>query len=728
MAVEDRQGTLHRGWRWALAVYAACLLLAAALALISLNSLLRSNRSPANPPAGAPAGPSLVKLYTRQSGFHAVPLSDLQAAGFKGDLSGGSPLRLRHKKAEVPFWIEGDTLRFYAQASQDLYSAESVYWLAGGGAALPGDCGCSLPPVSDEPAPARLSSLSEDAAQARLRREENLAYFPQVEDGDHWMWAALPAPQSKAFDFSLSALAPGEGQLVLSVWSGSESPATPDHRLRLAVNGQPVQEASWDGKGRHVITATLASGLLADGVNQLRVEAPGLSGVAADVSYVDWFQVVYPRWLAAEHDRLAFTASGGVQVFTGFSGPVSIYDMTDPGQPVEAARGLDPRRGFQGQAGHPYEAVGPQGWLQVEQVTAPVLAPDLRLAGRGADYVAIGPADLLAPLEPLLALRNSQGLQTASLPAEAVYDQFGEGLPDPKAIQAFMQYAVSNWKPAPRDLLLVGDASYDPRGYLAPPEANRLPTFLVMTVYGGETASDIPFVQVNSDPWPDLAVGRIPAGTPEQVRILVEKTLQYEKGAGQGGAGTILAVADGQDPAFRADAQAFLDLFPPRYPRQLYAPAAEVSGAAQLASAFSQGQWLVAYFGHGSINMWGKDRLFTAEDAAGQAGEPRLPVILQMTCLTGLFTHPKAESLSEALLWNPRGGAVATLAPTSLTLPFDQALLSKPLAEALLADPQATLGQALLAARRSVPLEQRGALDVMQTFLLLGDPALRIAP
>jgi hypothetical protein len=250
-----------------------------------------------------------------------------------------------------------------------------------------------------------------------------------------------------------------------------------------------------------------------------------------------------------------------------------------------------------------------------------------------------------------------------------------------------------------------------------------------MTVFGGETASDIEFVQVNDDPWPDLAVGRIPARTPDQVQVLVAKTLQFEKSARQGNPQNILAVADGQDPTFKGDAQAFLDLFPQSFPRQLYAPAADVSSAnTEVSSALSKGEWLVAYFGHGSINMWGKDRLFTNGDIAALASQPRLPIVIQMTCLTGLFSHPKAESLSEALLWSPETGAVATLAPTSLTLPFDQAFLSKPLAEAVLSDPQATLGQVLLTARRTVPVDNRGAMDVMLTFLLLGDPALRIAP
>ncbi len=661
--------------------------------------------------------------------MYEVPLSDLRSAGFTGSLAANSQLRLTHQGSPQPFWVDGKTLRFYAQASQSLYSKQAIYWLTSGEARQPDDCECSLPSIPERTPALVITAHSDETTQASLRLEKNQVYFPQVEDGDHWMWAPLPAPQSKTFDFTLSGLQPGRGQIVLSVWSNTEAPADPDHRLRLAVNGQPIHEENWNGKGHHVITATLESGWLKEGVNQLTIEAPGLDSVVADISDVDWFQVIYPHSLAAENDRLEFVASGGDQAFSGFSGPISIYDIANPAQATQVVRNGDPGQGFKGQEGNRYLVVGPQGFLRVDQVRTPVLTPDLRLAGSGADYVAIGPPDLLEPLKPLLALRDSQGLKTASLPVEAVYDQFGSGLPEPQAIQEFMQYAAGNWNPAPRYLLLVGDASYDPRGYSAPPEANRLPTFLVMTVFGGETASDVEFVQVNDDPWPDLAVGRFPARTPQQVQVLVEKTLSYEKTAGQGSPRSILAIADGQDSSFKNDAQTFLDLFPQDYPRQLYAPGAGVTaGSAEIASALGKGDWLIAYFGHGSINMWGKDRLFTNEDVAALASQPRLPVVIQMTCLSGLFTHPKVESLSEALLWKPQGGAVATLAPTSLTLPFDQTSLSGPLAEAVQSDPQPTLGQVLLAARRKVPIENRGALDVMLTFLLLGDPALRFAP
>jgi hypothetical protein len=100
--------------------------------------------------------------------------------------------------------------------------------------------------------------------------------------------------------------------------------------------------------------------------------------------------------------------------------------------------------------------------------------------------------------------------------------------------------------------------------------------------------------------------------------------------------------------------------------------------------------------------------------------------VLNFTCLTGLFTHPKVQSLAETLLWQADAGAVAVLAPTSLTLGGDQSFLSDALVSAFLANPTERLGDLLLKAWQAMPTGEAGARDVLQTFLLFGDPALRI--
>jgi hypothetical protein len=189
----------------------------------------------------------------------------------------------------------------------------------------------------------------------------------------------------------------------------------------------------------------------------------------------------------------------------------------------------------------------------------------------------------------------------------------------------------------------------------------------------------------------------------------------------------VLAVADGQRASFREDAARFLDGLNERYETDLYSPnAGEADGGDRVRRELKEGASLVAYFGHGSVTQWGKDSLFTVDAVSGLGNGDRLPVVVNMTCLTGLFTHPRVDSLAEALLWEPDGGAVAVLAPTSLTLPTDQSALSRALVAALLESPDSTLGETTDRARRGVPVDSPGGLDVMATFLLFGDPALHV--
>jgi hypothetical protein len=314
------------------------------------------------------------------------------------------------------------------------------------------------------------------------------------------------------------------------------------------------------------------------------------------------------------------------------------------------------------------------------------------------------------------------------IPVEAIFDRFGYGMPEPEGIRSFLRYAQNNWDTAPKFVLLVGDATFDPHGNISDQEVNGVPTFMVNTFYGGETASDILFAQLDDDLLPDLAVGRVPARDSQQVEVFVEKLLAYENQTEEDvWQHRILAISDTQDPIFKAGAEAFLDQFSTIYQTELFA-FEEKSGDVddQVKDEIEEGNLIVSYFGHGSINMWGKDQLFTAETAAELHNDDRLPVMMTMTCLNGLFTHPEVESLAETLLWNSNGGAVTVLAPTSLTLTTDQTLLSRAIIDTLSDNPGSSLGEILLKAQREIPSENLGAVEVMLTFLLFGDPAMHL--
>jgi hypothetical protein len=97
-----------------------------------------------------------------------------------------------------------------------------------------------------------------------------------------------------------------------------------------------------------------------------------------------------------------------------------------------------------------------------------------------------------------------------------------------------------------------------------------------------------------------------------------------------------------------------------------------------------------------------------------------------MTCLDGYFHHPQANCLAEELLLAEGKGALASFAPTSELLPAEQDALVKALFEALFASDAPTLGQAVMQAKRSLSGGGRGYQDLIQTYTLLGDPALRL--
>jgi len=57
-------------------------------------------------------------------------------------------------------------------------------------------------------------------------------------------------------------------------------------------------------------------------------------------------------------------------------------------------------------------------------------------------------------------------MKVALIDIEDLYDEFSFGNKSPKAIKDFLVSAKSNWRRAARFVLLVGDASLDPRNYL----------------------------------------------------------------------------------------------------------------------------------------------------------------------------------------------------------------------------------------------------------------------
>jgi hypothetical protein len=255
-----------------------------------------------------------AKLLVAQPGLVKIKPSDLRAIGWENvDLTA---LRVTSHGDPLPVWADTTSLRFFAPISPTRYMSETVFWLE--------KSEQPDPQITDQPMTSAGDLASNDSYTATLRLEENRVYSPQVSEGDHWFWVQLPAPLTKTFTLTTSALLAGPARVQVNVWGSTEAPANPDHAYRLMLNDQPLGEFTWDGQGHHTIEAGIPAGVLRERSNVLSVAAPGLPQVDADITYLNWIALDYPRSFVAQDDRLAFESLGGTHHLTGFSGPIDI--------------------------------------------------------------------------------------------------------------------------------------------------------------------------------------------------------------------------------------------------------------------------------------------------------------------------------------------------------------------------------------------------------------------
>jgi hypothetical protein len=352
----------------------------------------------------------------------------------------------------------------------------------------------------------------------------------------------------------------------------------------------------------------------------------------------------------------------------------------------------------------------------------------LRSARNQADYLLVAPPEFLAAAEPLLARRRSEGLSTKAVSVAEIYEQFGHGEAGPEAIKEFLEYAYQGWaRPSVRYVLLLGDASYDPKAYLGPGTTNWIPGYPVKTSYLW-TVSDPAYASVNGeDLVPDVAVGRLSASSVDEAESLVAKVLAYEDGGGDLGGRAVL-VSDNADGAgnFEAEADEIAStVLEGRSVEKIYYSQEGTNTRSRIVSAFDGGASFVSYVGHGGTAIWASENIFNDWDVASLAPQSRQPVLMTMNCLNGFFHFPGMNSLAEQLLKAEGRGAIAAVSPSGLSVDEPAHLYHKAVLEEILSGRHARLGDAILAAQEDYATS--GALpELLSIYHLFGDPALRL--
>ena len=149
-------------------------------------------------------------------------------------------------------------------------------------------------------------------------------------------------------------------------------------------------------------------------------------------------------------------------------------------------------------------------------------------------------------LAPLVELRRSQGKSATVVLIDDLFDEFNFGERSPNAIRDVLKTATERWQHKPKYVLLVGDASVDPRNYLGFGFFDFVPTKVVITS-ALKTASDDWFSDFNNTGFATIATGRLPARTTAEMQTIIGKILNYTSGQAGSWTNQSMMVADIDD-------------------------------------------------------------------------------------------------------------------------------------------------------------------------------------
>ncbi len=642
----------------------------------------RAARSRSAAKAASSGTASGAELLVAQTGLYRVTYEQLLAGGvdFRGTLK--RRLALLGPDGPVPMRVEspqgrfgpGGWLEFLGEAMESLYTETQVYRLVV-------DAAQALRPAVDHK-PVNPRAVAPTSYLETLAVGQDRLYSFGSPNGDPWFDARLLAssqPAEKVYRFELDGYLPDQRapELRVELWGVTDWPAAPDHHAEVSVNATVVAEALFDGLSEQTLKATL-TGLSADGSEELVVRLPHDTGVGFDLVHVEGFSIIYPRAVIARDGRLRLEASSKVLEVRGMPSPKAVVYRLEDGQltRIDALQSTLEADGyrlrFNGTAGMPATCwVADVAALLTPQIRPGAAAVDL--LDREAELLIVAHPSFLAGIEPLAAARRDDGLSVRVVDLEDVYAAYSGGVIDPEAIRSYV--ADAHARIATRYLLLVGSDTYDYLDHLGLGGISFVPT-----LYGATddivsfAPIDTRFGDIDGDHVPEVAVGRLPVRTPDELDTMVRKILAYPAMAAER---TAVFAADGYDAAnaysFTADSESLAATLPASWQlTRAYIDQLGLAGAKELLiDTLDAGVSLASFFGHSGPTVWSFSGLLSAGDAAALDNRGRPTVITQWGCWNTYYVSPYYETMGHQLMagGDPRSdrGAAAVLGASTLT-------------------------------------------------------------
>lgn len=624
------------------------------------------------------------------------------------------------------------------------------------------------------PAPATNPTLTVNSYQERYFHENDLVNL--LNSGKEWYGEAFTTNLGGSSNRTFTIDWPGllQTQPVTLVTDLAARSVGANSSFSVQLNGQPAQSVNLPGVSGNFLdpfaSAATQKNQLTVSSNTLAVSFGYTPGAAGSQGWLNWFELQGRRVLATTAgNQLFFRDWASVQPGAVASFAIShtgsvlmVWEVTDPLQPLAMTVSNNATQTtFNSDVSRLREYVA---FTATNPLTPIALGKQANqdLHGTGTvDYIIITHHSLLAEAQRLAAFHQQKnGYRTVVATTEQVYQEFSGGQPDPTALREFVKmfYDRAGTDPSkrPRYLLLFGSASYDYRNRI-PGNSNLVPgyesvnsldplfthtsdDFFGMLKDGDDINRNDPKTTL------DLGIGRIPARTVAEARIMVNKIIRYHTGAGMGvwrnqtvyvaddkdlnlhleDAEAIAATAGTSNP-LQNQGKIYLDAFPlvssssgARYPA--------VNDA--IVSQVFNGALIVNYSGHGSYQRLADEAVLTQEELNRFNNPDKLPLFITASCDFAPHDDPSKNSLGMGILTGSENGAIALLTTTRLVFAYSNRQMNenylrialKPLSNGQ----YLSLGESVQQAKNYTSLTTGDLLN-NRKFTLLGDPAMRLA-
>lgn len=488
------------------------------------------------------------------------------------------------------------------------------------------------------------------------------------------------------------------------------------------------------------------------------------NGTGASIGWLDWVELNVPRNLKFTGGQMMFSDPESVSVTTvsdfqlqASNANVTVWDVSNPVKVRRVLADLQSdvsRFVLKTDSLKEFVAWDNTKFLSVKFIEK-VANQDLHGIA-STDMLIVTNKDFLEQANRLADHhRIFDGLRVNVVTNQQVYNEFSSGSPDIAAIRDFARLMYQRPKTGDKlhYLLLFGDGSFDFKDRV-PNNTNRVLTFQTKeslnSVYS--YASDDFYGILDSNEGNDavglidIGIGRFPVNTEAEAKMAVDKCIFYATNstvslgdwrnklcfvADNGNSNTHFRQVEKQicpligsiAPVFNLD-KIYIDA---------YAPVSTPSGQrcpdanAGITSNVQNGVLMINYTGHGGETGWAEEGILTVREIDSWTNYNNMPVFMTATCEFSRYDDPARVSAGEHVFLNPAGGGIALFTTTrlanagtniGLTLYFYDTLFSNHNGE------YPRFGDVIAYAKNKM-----GGSDasLVRNFVLLGDPALRLA-